>query len=51
MKLHKLGLGKRLNSLFKGKRDGEEILSDIEELLITSDFDETGYVQHDYQAA
>jgi len=38
MKLHKLGLGKRLNSLFKGKRDREEILSDIEELLITSDF-------------
>ena len=38
MKLRKLGLGKRLNSLFKGKRDSEEILSDIEELLITSDF-------------
>jgi fused signal recognition particle receptor len=38
MKLQKLGLGKRLNSLFKGKRDREEILTDIEELLITSDF-------------
>jgi fused signal recognition particle receptor len=38
MKLQKLGLGKRLNSLFKAKRDREDILSDIEELLITSDF-------------
>ena len=38
MKLQKLGLGKRLNSLFKAKRDREEILSDIEELLITADF-------------
>jgi fused signal recognition particle receptor len=38
MKLQKRGLGKRLNSLFKGKRDRDEVLSDIEELLITSDF-------------
>jgi fused signal recognition particle receptor len=38
MKLIKLSLGQRLNSLFKGQRDNEEILSDIEELLITSDF-------------
>ncbi len=38
MKLKKLSLGQRLNSLFKGQRDSEEILSDIEELLITSDF-------------
>jgi fused signal recognition particle receptor len=38
MKLKKLSLGHSLNSLFKGKRDSEEILSDIEELLITSDF-------------
>ena len=38
MKLRKIGFGKRLNSLFKGRRDNEEILSDIEELLITSDF-------------
>ena len=38
MKLKKLGLGQRLNSLFSGKRDSEDILNDIEELLITSDF-------------
>jgi fused signal recognition particle receptor len=38
MKLKKLSLGQRLNSLFTGQRDNEEILSEIEELLITSDF-------------
>ncbi len=38
MKLQKLSLGQRLNSLFKGQRESEEILNDIEELLIASDF-------------
>jgi fused signal recognition particle receptor len=38
MKLRKLSLGQRLNGLFGGKRDREEILSSLEELLISSDF-------------
>jgi fused signal recognition particle receptor len=38
MRLKNLKLGQKLNNLFKGKRENEEILTDLEELLISSDF-------------
>jgi fused signal recognition particle receptor len=38
MRLGKLSLGQRLNGLFRGSRDREEILARLEELLISSDF-------------
>ncbi len=38
MKLKKLALGSRLGSLFSKKKDLDEILNEIEEILITSDF-------------
>jgi fused signal recognition particle receptor len=38
MNLKGLSLRRKLNDLFKGKKDNEEILSNIEELLISSDF-------------
>jgi fused signal recognition particle receptor len=34
----KIQIGKRLNGIFSGRRGGEQILEDIEEILITSDF-------------
>jgi fused signal recognition particle receptor len=34
----KFKLGERLNRIFRGKKEKEEILGDIEELLITADF-------------
>ena len=37
MKL-KIAIGKRLNGIFSRGRGGEEILEEIEEILITSDF-------------
>jgi fused signal recognition particle receptor len=38
MRVKNLGLGRRLNGLFSGKREGGQILDDVEELLISSDF-------------